>query len=228
MLGVLLTQWTIRLALLGYVGYLAVRLTAGGTRWPRGTRWLWTAACGLFLLHAACAFQFYHGWSHAAAWESTARQTQELLGVPFGAGIYFSYLFAAVWMLDVVRAWVTALDKPPRRLGRLRARWTAAQAALRKWEQSRGHLLVHAYLLFIAINGAMVFEAGPTRFAGAVACLLLAGLAAARGYNMLSGRQSAPVREPAAAGRSERQPATDSMPTGGDDAAWLARGIAEK
>jgi hypothetical protein len=129
---------------------------------------LCTAGCLAFLAHVACAFHFYYGWSHAAALEATARQTEALLGVRFGAGIYFSYLFGAVWLLDVIRLWgLTGIGrKPP--------------------------VLVHAYLFFIAFHGAIVFEAGPTRWAGITACLVLAGLSVRRAYNAKSVPRGSP------------------------------------
>jgi hypothetical protein len=100
--GVLLTKWTIRLALACYVLYLAGSSAARDPRWPRVGRWVWTIGCGLFLVHVACAFHFYHHWSHAAAWRRAAEQTELLIGVAFGNGIYFSYVFLVLWILDVV------------------------------------------------------------------------------------------------------------------------------
>ncbi|HEX5103226.1 MAG TPA: hypothetical protein VFV87_05415 [Pirellulaceae bacterium] len=160
MLGHLLTSWTIRLALALYVAWLAGWLVASGPRWAAASRWIWTLACGLFLVHVACAFHFYHHWSHAAAWQDTADETQALLGVAFGDGIYFSYAFMVLWVLDVAWLWLVSPV------------WTP-------WPR----LLVHAFLLFIAFNGAIVFEAGPTRWFGLAACAVLAGLAVRRAYN---------------------------------------------
>lgn len=162
MLGILLTKWTIRLALVCYVAYVAGWLAAprgGSPRWQAAARWLWTLGCVLFLVHVACAFHFYHGWSHAAAWETTASETDAQLGFRFGDGIYFSYVFLVLWVLDVFAAWF----------------WPAVPTGLRS--------AVHAYLSFIAFNGAIVFEPGPTRGAGLAACVLLAGLALRAAYN---------------------------------------------
>lgn len=74
--GELLTRWTARLALALYVLGLAVRVSAAGRR-PRldTARLFWTAGCLAFLLHTASAFEFYHHWSHRAAYEATARRT---------------------------------------------------------------------------------------------------------------------------------------------------------
>lgn len=158
--GSLLTKWTIRLALACLVAYFAGQmLTVGSTTqtpaagkkfaWPWLARWIWTVGCGLFIAHVVCAFQFAHHWSHTHAWEHTAAETQRLMGFSFGDGIYFSYFFLLLWVADVVCLWL-AVSRPI-------------------W------LIVAAYLfmLFIAFNGAIVFEDGPTRPVGIVVMLLL-------------------------------------------------------
>lgn len=160
MLGSLLTHWTIRLALAAYALWLAGELLARTRPPARGShasRWLYAIACGLFLVHVACAFHFYHGWSHAAAYDDTARQTQEQLGFAFGGGIYFSYLFALLWVADVAWLWLSP-GRPPSRV-------TAA---------------IQLYMAFIALNGAIVFEAGVTRWVGIPVALLLGTLAVRR------------------------------------------------
>ncbi len=160
MTGQLLTIWTIRLALACYVAFLAGWLVARVPNWPRVARWLWTAGCAFFVLHVMAAFQFHHSWSNASAVAQTARETQQLLGVAFGEGIYFSYLFLVVWVLDVVAWWSQGdawLQRP---------RWLA-------W-------MVHGYLAFIVFNGAIVFETGVTRWGGLIACVALAGLLVVR------------------------------------------------
>lgn len=158
----LLTRWTIRLALACYVAVLAGQLAASDAnpRWRAAARWLWTAGCLFFLAHVFCAFQFYHGWSHARVLEDTARQTKELMGWEFGEGIYFSYLFTAIWTLDVIWWWL----RPGGYLGRPRALSYA----------------IHGFMLFIAFNGAIIFEGGATRWCGIAACVGLTVLLARR------------------------------------------------
>src|SRR5438874_5752919 len=102
MLGMLLTKWTIRLALVCYVAYLVGGLSRLNCRLPHMARAVWTLGCLLFLVHVACAFHFYHPRSHAIAWRFTAERTKQLVGVEFGDGIYFSYLFLVLWVVDVV------------------------------------------------------------------------------------------------------------------------------
>lgn len=169
--GVLLTSWTIRLALACYVAYLAGWLLVSnrgnwGASWRAIARWLWTLGCLLFVAHVVCAFQFYHGWSHADAFEKTASETEQLLGVRFGEGIYFSYLFLILWVIDVVAMW----------------KWRSPTVQSPRPMVAAMHWLLHAYLFFIAFNGAIVFESGPTRWAGIAACLVLGGLAVRAAY----------------------------------------------
>lgn len=168
MIGTLLTRWTIRLALACLAVYFAGKLL-GGSRPPelspaphsthfRGgkfatLRWIWTAGCLLFLAHVACAFHFTHHWSHTHAWQHTADETQRLMGISYGDGIYFSYFFLLLWVADVVALWVC----------NSRPVWII--------------LPIYLFIFFIALNGAIVFEDGPTRPVGAVVVLILAGLA---------------------------------------------------
>lgn len=165
--GELATRATIRLSLALYVAVLAGNLWFGplrrlppGHRWRAASRMLWTLACAALLVHIGAAFHYYHHWSHAAALADTARRTADALGVAFGGGIYWNYLLAAVWVADCGWWWIS-----PGTYER-RPRWLT--------------VVVHGYLLFIAVNGAMVFAAGVIRGAGVVACVALAALAARR------------------------------------------------
>lgn len=178
MLGSLLTQWTIRLALACLVAYFAGQLLhAGGSSqtpaegrrfgWRAISRWIWTLGCVLFIAHVVCAFQFTHHWSHSHAWEHTAKETQRMMGFSFGDGIYFSYFFLLLWVADVACLWLV-FSRP---------RWLIAAA--------------YWFMFFIAFNGAIVFEDGPTRPVGLVVMLLLMPVVAifvARNAGRLFGR----------------------------------------
>ena len=63
MLGVLLTKWTVRLALICYALCVADELTFPPAIVGHEVH-LWTLGCALFVVHVACAFHFYHHWSH--------------------------------------------------------------------------------------------------------------------------------------------------------------------
>jgi hypothetical protein len=147
MLGPELTHWTIRLALLCLVARLGVALRWGNDpRWFPVSRTIWTIGFVLFAAHVACAFHFYHDWSHTRAFDSTAEQTGEMLGIRFGEGIYFSYLFMLLWLADVTWQWAAPISYQQR------PTWLA--------------IGLLAYMAFIAFNGAVIFEGGVTRYAG--------------------------------------------------------------
>lgn len=156
--GSLLTQWTIRLALVCLVIYwsgllwLTCRKTRAETAKFAALRWIWTAGCVLFIAHVASAFHFTHHWSHHHAWLHTEAETQRLMGFSFGDGIYFSYVFLLLWVADVCLLWLNVA----------RPTWLLAS--------------VHTFLFFIAFNGAIVFEDGPTRPVGMAVVVVLAAL----------------------------------------------------
>jgi hypothetical protein len=104
--GELLTRATVWACVACYASGAAVFALSGGSR--RRDSWArlaWTAACLLLVVHAALAFHFYHGWSHAAAYRDTARQTSEVFGYDWGGGLYVNYLLIAAWALDVGYWW---------------------------------------------------------------------------------------------------------------------------
>jgi len=195
MLGALLTSWTIRAALVCYAAYVALCLANNKTlttSMPNLARAIWTAGCGLFVVHVACAFHFYHHWSHQAAWQKTADETRLLIGVAFGDGIYFSYLFLVLWVADVVWLWSF---RSPATIGSLHFRSARSATAVPPHIAGRRRtptwrLAVHGFLLFIAVNGAIIFEGGVTRAVGVPVVLLLTGLAVWRAF-----RPGRPVRE---------------------------------
>jgi hypothetical protein len=168
--GELLTRWTVRLAVVLYAAALALRIAArarraarrepaGGCIGLRAARLVWTGGFAAYLVHVACAFHFYHGWSHRAAYEATARQSAEVVGLAWGGGLYANYAFTLVWGADV--AW-----------------WWAAPAHYRQ----RPRIVewaVQAFLAFIVVNATVVFGFGTIRWIGLAAGVALAGLVGA-------------------------------------------------
>ena len=102
--GEALMRWSVRLAVAAIAARVATELFNRGTKGPWPRRW-WTAGCVLYLLHVTAAFHFVHHWSHAAAYESTARQTREMTGVDWGGGLWLNDLFTALWCGDVLLWW---------------------------------------------------------------------------------------------------------------------------
>lgn len=117
---------------------------------------LWGVGCGVYLAHFACAFGYYMRWSHAAAVAHTAVRSAEVVGLRFGGGIYFNYVFTAFWLIDAL--WMIA--------GR------ASYARRPRWYD----VVVHGYMAFMALNGVIVFGPSPTREIGAVALVVLVAL----------------------------------------------------
>jgi hypothetical protein len=162
--GELITTWTIRGSLLAYA---VVVLALSSPHWRAHRtvlRWIWTAGFLMLVVHIACAFHFYHGWSHSQAVEQTAAETQSLLGWSFGGGVYFNYAMVLVWLVDVASWWIAP-----------------ATYERRHWAISA---VIHGYIFFIAFNGAVVFEDGPTRWFGIGMALLLAVLLVRRSLEL--------------------------------------------
>lgn len=125
-------------------------LRGGGQRRP--ARLVWTSGAALLAVHIALAFHYWHDWSHAAAYASTARQSEQLTGVASGWGIYLNYALLAVWIADA--AW-----------------WWAAPRSY----DTRSRVLDRAlfvFFLFMMVNGAVVFATTAMRYAGAVAVVV--------------------------------------------------------
>ena len=160
-IGELLTSWTIWIALAGYFAGLAgLLLCRLHPNLQSVTRLVWTVGCVFYLGHVVSAFQFYHEWSHQAAVFETARQTKEVVGQAVGSGIYMTYLFTLIWVLDV--AWW----------------WLNGNAGYFK-RQKIFSLSIHFFLFFIVFNGTIVFEAGLLRL---LSVLAIIGLVVVWGY----------------------------------------------
>jgi hypothetical protein len=154
--GDLLIRNTVRLSLLWYLAAICLMFFLRPADWaietPRGwtARWCWTWGLICFLVHLAMAFHYFHHWSHSHAFE----RTKQVSGV--GEGIYVSYLFTLLWAADVAYWWLW-----PERYA-TRARWIGR--------------VLQAFMLFIVINGTIVFETGAIRWAGALGLVLLAAV----------------------------------------------------
>ena len=119
-----------------------------------GGRGAWTIGVMAAVVHSALAFHLRHGWSHAAAYTETARQTGEVIGLVWGGGVFFNYAFLVVWAADVLWWWL-APDH----------------------FHHRARLLdraVRGFLWFMFVNGAVVFARGWVRWLGAAAVLAVA------------------------------------------------------
>ncbi len=157
-LGDLLIRASVRLAMACYAGVLlGSALSRQAPATTSGSRWLWTMGCALFWTHVLSAFAFYHHWSHEHAFRDTAEKTQEALGMPFGYGIYVNHLFTLLWTADVAWSWLSPQSFAAR------PRWVT--------------ISIHAFMLFIAINGLLVFKEGMLRWVSTAVLVGLAGIA---------------------------------------------------
>ncbi len=143
-----ITRYSIRVSLCWYFAALTLMAFANSGDWTFKThlghwlRWCWSWAALIFAIHVALAFHYYHAWSHTDAWQ----RTQEISG--FGNGLYISYLFTLVWMLDAILWW-------------LKPTWIARRP---HWIQ----VSLNAIMLFIVFNGMVIFASGPIRIVGLV------------------------------------------------------------
>ena len=113
---------------------IALALLLG--RRPFASRRASLAGLAVYLIHVACAFEFFYEWSHATAYSETARQTQALFGVKWGGGLYLNYVFTVLWTGECVAAW-----------------------APQEWHSktlSRARAGVHAFLTFMVVNATAV------------------------------------------------------------------------
>lgn len=156
--GELLTRITVWLALAGYaIGASVYMFSRGRRSWDVVARMAWTIGCVSILAHVACAYHFYHDWSHAEAYRDTALQTAEVTGLDWGGGLFINYALIIGWVIDAALWRLRGLDAY-----RNRPRWLAAA-----WQ---------GFLFFIIFNATVVFKTGPQRWIGLGLCLWLAVL----------------------------------------------------
>lgn len=147
--------WAIRLAMILLVVGLGMELRG----WPKTSpvlAKLWLLGAMAAFCHSLGALSTFHHGSHEEALKSTAEQTQELLGVPIAAGLYFNYVFVAAWLTDAI--------------------WRIAAPLRYQQLPTAYHIAVTGFLVFIAFNGAVVFKTGPFRWAGIASMAALASL----------------------------------------------------
>lgn len=155
-MGEFLTRGTIWASIAGYaIGSGIFAFSRRRAQWDYAARLVWTVACASLIAHFITAFHFYHGWSHAAAYRDTARQTKESFGFNWGGGLFINYGLLCAWILDLIWWWRAGLASYRRRPWPVVAAW-------------------HGFLIFIIFNATVVFGDGIVRSVGLVVCLSLA------------------------------------------------------
>ena len=153
--GEFLTRGTIWISILSYaIGCVVFAMASRQTQLDRWARLAWTAGCAALIVHFLCAFQFYHSWSHQAAYAETARQTAKVFAINWGGGLFINYAVAALWLADVGWWWLAGVSSYRRR----------------PWSVT---LIWHSFLIFIIFNATVVFKDGLTRWIGLLVCLTL-------------------------------------------------------
>jgi hypothetical protein len=144
------TRQTARVAVL----YWGIAAAAILLRYRQLGRWAWTLGCLAFLIHVATAFDRVHGWSNSAA----VQHVEEVSG--FGRGLYISYAFTVLWVVDAAWWW-------------LDARGYDARPA---WLDGG----IHGFIAFLMFSGTVIYEVGFIRWAALILFSLLALLLAKR------------------------------------------------
>ena len=98
---------------------------------------VWSIGCLFFLAHVYCAFAFVHDFSHRAAYQHTAEQTQQVIGLNWGGGLFVNYLFTVFWLVDVVACWT-------------RNKKTVFSHPVYLW-------ILHTVFVFLIFNATVVF-----------------------------------------------------------------------
>jgi len=113
----------------------------------------WSLGCFAYLVHVICAFAFVHQWSHETAIDFTAAETERVMGIRRGEGLWVNYLFTLVWLADVIRLVMAIQRQRP--------------------TDRRFDIAVHSFMAFIVFNATVVF--GPTlyRWLGIPVAILL-------------------------------------------------------
>ena len=105
-------------------------------------RWIRGVGLIVYLAHILFAYRFFYDWSHQVAWEETAKDTEATVGIASGFGLLVNFAFAGILLVDQVIQFRTG-----RRKG---GRW------------------IDGLILFLVLNGAVVFGEGSVRVYGVV------------------------------------------------------------
>lgn len=82
----------------------------------RGFNLAWRSGAVGLLIHIALSYGWVHAWDHQKALAATAAQSQAVMGIAAGWGVYVNLVFATLWLLD---AYVVKLHHRVRRAMRV-------------------------------------------------------------------------------------------------------------
>lgn len=138
-----------------------------------GFAWLFGSV--MIALHILASYGIAHGWSHNAAIEATAKESEQVTGIRAGWGVYTNFVFAAVWL-----GYSTALIVWGRR-------WPGIDRA------------VFWFTAAIVLSATVVFETGAVRWlsvAGFICLMICASRPCGKSRSMTSVSNSSKVTRP--------------------------------
>lgn len=170
--------WSIRIAVICYVARLVLAKCRVVGRAPsRLEAAIWSIGCIAYIIHVVAAFSIAHNWSHSEAWEFTAIETQRMVGIRRGDGVWVNYAFTIVWMIDVWRVASSAIEKRP--------------------TNPRVDVGIHLLFAFIVFSATVVFGPSLYRYlAVPVGFLLLLAWRSGRSCVEHSSKQDQSVKPP--------------------------------
>ncbi|EMI20688.1 putative membrane protein [Rhodopirellula maiorica SM1] len=143
MLSDFLIDVPVWLALVGwFVGSFARgrSMQDSGGMWETVYRYAWLFGSLMIALHVLASYGVAHGWSHAAAIEAIADESERVTGIRAGWGVYVNFAFATVWIGYSVAMVIR------------RRRWPGVDQA------------VFWFTAAIVVSATIVFETGAVRW----------------------------------------------------------------
>jgi len=137
-----------------FVGAVARFGTSGAAH--RWYAWCWVIGSVAMWVHIVGSYAVVHGWSHAAAIEATAAESERVTGIRAGWGVYVNFVFAILWS-----AYSVILVR-------------------RSSVPTRSDAMVFWFIAAMVSMSTVVFEQGWVRWIGIAAILFLVGLSSRR------------------------------------------------
>ena len=135
------------------VSYRADNCRGVGERAESVYRLAWLFGAAMIVLHILMSYGVVYEWSHRAAVEATAEESERVTGIRAGWGVYVNFLFAAVWL-----GYSLAMVYD-------RRRWPGVDRA------------VFWFTTVIVVSSTVIFEGGAVRWLSVIGFVLLAILA---------------------------------------------------